>query len=179
MAHPDRQHGITPGVVSSIEAAMAARRAPNGASAADARAAEQLLSAMHTVKAARFNAAERLERKNTGVVVRPVDGVALFRRPVDVAGDLCLDAGRGVQPAHHAGLDHVVGVHAGVGADRGDERLPHEGAPHAHLRAGRERPLSRAATDAPGRRRPRAGVPPPLQRGGAQPARSTTRASTT
>ena len=62
MTYPDRQHGITPGVVSSIEAAMAARRAPNGA--ADARAAEQLLSAMRTVKAARFNAAERLERKH-------------------------------------------------------------------------------------------------------------------
>jgi hypothetical protein len=65
MAHTDRQHGITPGVVSSIEAAIAARRAPNGSSAADARAAEQLLSAMRTVKAARFNAAERFERKNT------------------------------------------------------------------------------------------------------------------
>src|SRR5438132_13769705 len=62
MTYPDRQHGITPGVVSSIEAAMAARRAPNGA--ADARAAEQLLHAMRTLKAARFNAAERLERKN-------------------------------------------------------------------------------------------------------------------
>ena len=65
MAHPDRQHPITPGVVSSIEAAIAARRAPNGSSAADARAAEQLLGAMRTVKAARFNAAERFERKNT------------------------------------------------------------------------------------------------------------------
>jgi hypothetical protein len=65
MAHPDRQHGIAPGVVSSIEAAMAARRGPNGSGGSDARAAEQLISAMHTVKAARFNAAERLERKNT------------------------------------------------------------------------------------------------------------------
>jgi hypothetical protein len=64
MAHPDRQHGITPSVVSSIEAAMAARRAANGAGATDARAVEQLLAAMRTVKAARFNAADRLERKN-------------------------------------------------------------------------------------------------------------------
>jgi hypothetical protein len=64
MAHPDRQHGIAPGVVSSIEAAMAARRAANGAGATDARAVEQLLAAMRTVKAARFNAADRLERKN-------------------------------------------------------------------------------------------------------------------
>jgi hypothetical protein len=64
MAYSDRQHGISPGVVSSIEAAMAARRA-HGGGPADARAAEQLLAAMRTVKAARFNAAERLERKNT------------------------------------------------------------------------------------------------------------------
>jgi len=67
MAQSDRQHGIAPGVVSSIEAAMAARRrAPGRAGAAeDAGAAEQLMAAMRTVKAARFNAAERLERKNT------------------------------------------------------------------------------------------------------------------
>src|SRR5262245_39389946 len=64
MAQSNRQHGISPGVVSSIEAAMAARRTANGAGSARARAAEQLLTAMHTVKAARFNAAERLERKN-------------------------------------------------------------------------------------------------------------------
>ena len=44
---------------------MAARRAPNGTGAMDARAVEQLLAAMRTVKAARFNAADRLERKNT------------------------------------------------------------------------------------------------------------------
>ncbi len=43
---------------------MAARRAPNGAGGADPRAADQLLAAMRTVKAARFNAAERLERKH-------------------------------------------------------------------------------------------------------------------
>jgi len=43
---------------------MAAKRSANGGGPADARAAEQLLAAMRTVKAARFNAAERLERKN-------------------------------------------------------------------------------------------------------------------
>jgi hypothetical protein len=64
MAQPDRQHGIAPSVVSSIEAAMATRRAANGTGAMDARAVEQLLAAMRTVKAARFNAADRLERKN-------------------------------------------------------------------------------------------------------------------
>jgi hypothetical protein len=64
MAHSDRQHGITPSVVSSIEAAMATRRAASGTGAMDARAVEQLLAAMRTVKAARFNAADRLERKN-------------------------------------------------------------------------------------------------------------------
>jgi hypothetical protein len=62
MALSDRQHGITPRVVSSIQDAMAAMRTPAGA--ADPRAAEQLLAAMRTVKAARFNAAERLERKH-------------------------------------------------------------------------------------------------------------------
>jgi conflict system pore-forming effector with SLATT domain len=64
MAQPDRQPGIAPGVVASIEAAIAARRGPTGADTADPRAAEQLISAMRTVKAARFNAAERFERKN-------------------------------------------------------------------------------------------------------------------
>ena len=63
MALSNRQHGITPRVVSSIQDAMAARHAPAG-TAVDPRAAEQLLGAMRTVKAARFNAAERLERKH-------------------------------------------------------------------------------------------------------------------
>ena len=49
----------------------------------------------------------------------------------------------------HAGVDHVVDLHAGAGADRVHERLPDQGAPHARLRAGRERPLSRAQADAP------------------------------
>lgn len=44
---------------------MAARRARNTPGGSAARAAEQLLAAMRTVKAARFNAAERLERKHT------------------------------------------------------------------------------------------------------------------
>jgi hypothetical protein len=48
--------------VSSIAEALARRRALAGD---DMRAAEQLLGAMRTVKSARFNAAERLERKNT------------------------------------------------------------------------------------------------------------------
>jgi conflict system pore-forming effector with SLATT domain len=78
MAQSDRQQAIAPRVVSSIEEAMAARRVAQVRAAAKARAgsgagaaavqlqpAEQLLLAMRTVKAARFNAAERLERKNT------------------------------------------------------------------------------------------------------------------
>ena len=78
MAQPDRQHpAIAPRVVSSIEEAIAARRGARNvggtgaggpataAGAADARPAQQLLAAMRTVKAARFNAAERFERKNT------------------------------------------------------------------------------------------------------------------
>jgi SMODS and SLOG-associating 2TM effector domain family 5 len=65
MAHPNRQLAIAPRVVASIEQALTARRAPSVAGAAEASAAAQLLGAMHTVKAARFNAAERLERKHT------------------------------------------------------------------------------------------------------------------
>jgi hypothetical protein len=65
---PRPQRAFTPQVVASIEQAVAARRgprAPGGPGDPDARAAAQLLGAMHTVKAARFNAAERLERKHT------------------------------------------------------------------------------------------------------------------
>jgi hypothetical protein len=62
MVNSSSHRGLTPRVVSSIEEAMAAKRAPPGG---DARAVQQLLSAMHTVKTARFNAAERLERKHT------------------------------------------------------------------------------------------------------------------
>lgn len=58
------QNSIAPRVVSSIEQAIATRRAQGGP-AAGAGAAEQLLAAMRTVKAARFNAAERLERKHS------------------------------------------------------------------------------------------------------------------
>ena len=56
---------LAPRVVTSIEEAMAARRAPKLFASPAVTPADQLLSAMRTVKAARFNAAERLERKNT------------------------------------------------------------------------------------------------------------------
>ena len=68
MAGPHESPRFAPHMVASIEQAVAARRgprAPNGSGGPEARAAEQLLSAMRTVKAARFNAAERLERKHT------------------------------------------------------------------------------------------------------------------
>jgi|GEM_PF-2774994 len=71
MASPDRQQRIAPRVVSSIEEALAARQAVRAvppraeARAAEAQPVEQLLGAMRTVKAARFNAAERLEHKHT------------------------------------------------------------------------------------------------------------------
>lgn len=64
MAKPLEQPQITPRVVSSIEAAMAGRRAPGGQGGPRAGPVDQLLYAMHTVKSARFNAAERLERKH-------------------------------------------------------------------------------------------------------------------
>jgi hypothetical protein len=67
MATSLEPHPVAPRVVSSIEDAFAARRGlrpANGTSGGpDMRAADQLLQAMHTVKASRFNAAERYERK--------------------------------------------------------------------------------------------------------------------
>jgi len=57
---------LAPRLVTSIEEAMAARRAPKVfGGVSSAAPADRLLSAMRTVKAARFNAAERFERKNT------------------------------------------------------------------------------------------------------------------
>jgi hypothetical protein len=56
---------IGPRVISSIEEAMVARRAPVGVGTPETRAVEQLLQAMRTVKAARFCAANRFERKQT------------------------------------------------------------------------------------------------------------------
>lgn len=56
---------LAPRLVTSIEEAVAARRAPKVFAGPAVSPADQLLSAMRTVKAARFNAAERLERKNT------------------------------------------------------------------------------------------------------------------
>lgn len=62
MLDPRANLRITPGIVSSIEEAIAARRAPKGPGGSGSPA-DQLLHAMRTVKAARFNAAERFERK--------------------------------------------------------------------------------------------------------------------
>ena len=178
MAHSDRQHGIEAGVVSSIEAAMAARRAPTPA-APTPRAADQLLAAMRTVKAARFNAAERLERKHM-LSLFAMSMVSLYFVGLSVwQAVYAPDPRRGGQPAHHAGLDHVVDLHAGAGPHRIHERLPHEGAPYARLCTGGERPLSRAEADAPDRYRGAAGVPPTLQRRRCAAAPTITRASTT
>jgi hypothetical protein len=62
MAHPGDQARITPRVVTSLDLALAGRAA--GVLAPMAGPADPLLRAMRTVKAARFNAAERFERKN-------------------------------------------------------------------------------------------------------------------
>ena len=61
IVEPRRQ--IAARVVSSIEQALAKRHALMAAG--DVGALDELLHAMHTVKSARFNAAERLARKNT------------------------------------------------------------------------------------------------------------------
>jgi hypothetical protein len=67
----DTQPRMTPRLVSSIEHALAARRAPggHGRQGGGPSPLEQLLHAMHTVKSARFTAAERLERKHLVSVV--------------------------------------------------------------------------------------------------------------
>lgn len=65
MAESDTRAGITARVVTSLEEAMARRQqAPRGPGRSGGSPADQLLHAMHTVKAARFNAAERFERKH-------------------------------------------------------------------------------------------------------------------
>ena len=56
---------LAPRLVTSIEEAMVARRAPKVfAATPTCRPSEQLLHAMRTVKAARFSAAERFDRKH-------------------------------------------------------------------------------------------------------------------
>ncbi len=66
MPDPDTQARAAPRIL-SIEEAAARPRAPGGAGVSPP--AYQLLRTMHTVKAARFNAAERLERKHLVSVV--------------------------------------------------------------------------------------------------------------
>jgi hypothetical protein len=62
MPEPEHQPRPSPRLVSSIERAVAVRRQANGRREPGG-AAEQLMRTMRMVKAARFNAAERLERK--------------------------------------------------------------------------------------------------------------------
>ena len=62
MPEPNTTTRIPPQIVSSLEEAMA-RRAPRNVRTGGSPV-EQLLHAMHTVKAARFNAAERFEHKH-------------------------------------------------------------------------------------------------------------------
>jgi hypothetical protein len=64
MPEPEPQPRLSPRLVSSIEEAVAVRRKPQGPGRIGPSPADQLMSAMQTVKAARFNAAERLERKH-------------------------------------------------------------------------------------------------------------------
>lgn len=62
----DGNRPVPQNVVASLEDALAARRRPALVlTGAEPHAVDQLLRAMHLVKAARFNAAERLERKQT------------------------------------------------------------------------------------------------------------------
>ena len=76
MSEPEPQRRLSPRLVSSIEQAVAIRRLPNGRSEPSG-AADQLLRTMRMVKAARFNAAERLERKQL-VSVFALSTVSLY-----------------------------------------------------------------------------------------------------
>lgn len=67
MAHLDTHQRHAPGILALEDAALG-RRAPAGCTAASSPV-DQLVRAMHTVKVARFNAAERLERKHLVSVV--------------------------------------------------------------------------------------------------------------
>jgi hypothetical protein len=64
MSEPNTPARISPQIVSSLEEAMARRRPQHGHGRPGVSPVEQLLHAMHTVKAARFNAAARLEHKH-------------------------------------------------------------------------------------------------------------------
>jgi hypothetical protein len=68
---------IRPSVVTSIEQAAAARRAHPGLPRPPGSPADQLMHAMHTVKCARFTAAERFERKHF-VAVFALSTVSLY-----------------------------------------------------------------------------------------------------
>ena len=63
MTDSSSQPRIAPRVVASLEEAIAARRRGDGGRSEN-WPADQLLHAMHTVKAARFIAAQRFERKH-------------------------------------------------------------------------------------------------------------------
>ena len=131
------QPRITPRIVSSIEQAIATRRDPaaKGQRAPDVSPADQLLHAMHTVKSARFTAAERLERKSL-MSVFALSMVSLYFVGLSV-WQVIYGAGLS-EPANRLVTlvsDHVLDLHAGAGPDQFHERLQDQGAPHARLRA--------------------------------------------
>jgi hypothetical protein len=76
MSEPEPLPRVSPRLVSSIEQAVALRRLPQGRSAG-VGPADQLLHTMRMVKAARFNAAERLEHKQL-VSVFALSTVSLY-----------------------------------------------------------------------------------------------------
>jgi SMODS and SLOG-associating 2TM effector domain family 5 len=77
MSEPETQPRLSPRLVSSIEQAVASRRLPPALGRVGPGPADQLMGAMQTVKAARFNAAERLERKHL-VSVFALSTVSLY-----------------------------------------------------------------------------------------------------
>jgi hypothetical protein len=77
MPEPELPPRLSPRLVSSIEEAVAIRRLPQGLGRLAPCPADQLIQAMQTVKAARFNAAARLERKHL-VSVFALSTVSLY-----------------------------------------------------------------------------------------------------
>ena len=158
---------------------MAARRAPNGTGAMDARAAEQLLAAMRTVKAARFNAADRLERKNT-VSLFAMSMVSLYFVGLSVWQAVyasTLDEATNRLVTLVSIMSSIFTLVLALIEAMNDYRMK---AHHMHACALAVNDLyHELQLLRPARRRPGAGVSPPLQRRPCAAAPTTTPASTT
>ena len=148
------------------------------AGAADARPAQQLLAAMRTVKAARFNAAERFERKNT-LSLFALSMVSLYFVGLSVWQAVyapALDEAANRLITLVSIMSSVFTLVLALIESMNDYKMK---AHHMHACALAVNDLYHEFKLMKARRRPDAGVPPPLQRGGAQLPATITPASTT